>query len=76
VQYYTEYGIPMSRAQERSDPDPSDVPLADAALRLGVTWDRAWRMMLRGQLVGHRRENGRWVVSQESVAAQLGCDHT
>ena len=47
------------------------IPLATAAQQLGITWDRAWRLMLRGALIGHRLENGRWAVTKESVAAQL-----
>lgn len=43
-----------------------EVPLVDAALRLGVSWDRAWRLLLTGRLEG-RKDGRRWVVSAESV---------
>lgn len=45
---------------------PVEVPLADAALRLGVSWDRAWRFLLVGRLEG-RKVGRRWLVSAESV---------
>ena len=43
-----------------------ELPLPDAALRLGVSWGVAWRLLLRGALVGRKR--GRlWLVDEESV---------
>ncbi len=45
-----------------------EMPLARAAQRLGVSWERAWRLMLTGELVGRQLENSnRWKVTQESV---------
>ncbi len=37
------------------------VSLADAAQRLGQSWERTWRQMLRGTLQGEKRD-GRWFV--------------
>lgn len=42
------------------------VTLADAAKELGISWHRAWRLALTGELDSHR-ESGRWYVSRESV---------
>jgi hypothetical protein len=43
-----------------------DIPLSEAALRLGLSWERAWRLVLTGVLVGQKRE-GKWTVSQASI---------
>jgi hypothetical protein len=42
------------------------IPLALAAQRLGVSWTRAWRLVLTGQLEGSKI-GGRWVVSAASI---------
>lgn len=42
------------------------IPLADAAMRLGVSWQQAWRLLLTGTLQG-RKDGGRWVVDAESL---------
>jgi hypothetical protein len=42
------------------------IPLTTAAMRLGKSWERTWRMVLNGELVGEK-QNGRWLVSEESV---------
>jgi hypothetical protein len=43
-----------------------ELSLAEAALRLGLSWQRAWRLVLTGEIVGRKRD-GRWVVDSESV---------
>jgi len=43
-----------------------EVPLAEAAKALGISWHRAWRLLLMGQLDG-RKCGGRWVVSRVDV---------
>lgn len=52
----------MSTAQQ------DEIGLAEAAQRLGISWQRAWRLVLTGALDGHQRD-GRWYVHVESVAA-------
>lgn len=42
------------------------IPLSDAAQRLSMSWERAWRALLAGRLKGKKR-NGRWQVSTASV---------
>ncbi len=44
----------------------NDIPLSEAALRLGLSWERAWRLVLTGALVG-QKHHGKWTVSQASV---------
>ena len=43
------------------------IPLSEAAHRMGVSWERAWRLMLQRQLAG-TKTNGRWYVTEESIA--------
>ena len=43
-----------------------EIPLADAAMRLGVSWSAAWRLLLTGKLQG-RKEGGRWIVDADSL---------
>jgi len=43
-----------------------DIPLSVAAHRLGVSWATAWRLLLKGDLVGEKI-GGRWVVTSDSV---------
>lgn len=43
-----------------------ELPLSAAAQRLGVSWQRAWRMVLTGELVG-RQVAGRWLVDEASI---------
>jgi hypothetical protein len=45
----------------------SEISLTDAAQRLGISWGRAWRLLLTGKLSGAKRD-GRWFVSEVSVA--------
>jgi hypothetical protein len=45
----------------------SEISLTDAAQRLGISWGRAWRLILTGKLAGEKRE-GRWFVNELSVA--------
>lgn len=49
-------------------PHVVEVPLSEAAHRLGLTWSRAYSRLLAGELKG-RKVGGRWVVEAESVAA-------
>lgn len=42
------------------------IPLAEAAQRLGVSWGRAWRLLLTGELAGEKR-SGRWWVRLSDV---------
>ena len=42
------------------------MPLAVAALRLGLSWQRAWRLVLTGEIEG-RKHGGRWLVKALSV---------
>lgn len=44
------------------------VPLVSAASRLGVSWARAWRLVLIGELEGVK-VGGRWFVSEQSIVA-------
>ena len=44
-----------------------EIALAEAAQQLGISWQRAWRLVLTGELEGRQR-NGRWLVRVESVA--------
>ena len=53
----------------RTDQDTM-VPLSQAALQLGISWQRAWRLVLTGGLDG-QKIGGRWLVSTTSVAIQL-----
>ncbi|MHC4089801.1 MAG: hypothetical protein ACYSVY_05910 [Planctomycetota bacterium] len=39
-----------------------EVPLSIAAQRLGLSWERAWRLVLQGRIRG-RKVSGRWMVS-------------
>lgn len=43
-----------------------EIPLAEAAQRLAVSWSKAWRLMLEGVITG-RKVNGRWHVQVEDV---------
>lgn len=45
------------------------IPLAEAAQMLGLSWDRAWRLVLQGRLRGEKKGGTRWVVTAESVEA-------
>ena len=44
----------------------NQIPLAEAALELGISWERAWRHVLTGQLQGEKR-NGKWMVAVSSI---------
>ena len=48
--------------------EQDSIPLAEAAQALGVSWERAWRLLLQGQLTGSKKAN-RWRVTAESVEA-------
>jgi hypothetical protein len=49
---------------EKTDDEMS---LAAAAQQLGISWQRAWRLVLTGELDGRQR-GGRWFVRSDSVA--------
>ena len=42
------------------------IPLTEAAHRLSMSWERAWRALLSGYLDGEKCD-GRWFVSADSV---------
>jgi hypothetical protein len=44
----------------------AEIGLAQAAQQLGVSWARAWRLVLTGQLQAEKRD-GRWVVNAGSL---------
>ncbi len=44
----------------------NNIPLPDAAKRLSISWERAWRALLKGHLEGEKRD-GRWHVTLCSV---------
>ncbi len=46
--------------------EPLMIPLVVACLRLGVSWDKAWRLMLTGELRGEK-VSGRWYIDPRSV---------
>lgn len=47
------------------------ISLTEAALRLGISWERAWRALLSGGLEG-QKHNGRWYVTVRSVRRLQG----
>lgn len=47
-----------------------DAELILAAAELGISREKAQRMVLTGQLKGYRRE-GRWYVSRQSLQEEL-----
>jgi hypothetical protein len=44
--------------------------LIEAAQKLEISWERAWRLVLQGKLRGEKRA-GRWVVGRGSVMTFL-----
>jgi hypothetical protein len=53
----------------------SQIPLSEAAQQLRISWQRAWRLVLTGDLSG-RKVNGRWMVTKASVAQQMNIAST
>jgi hypothetical protein len=53
--------------QDTHTPAEGLVPLATAAMRLKVSWHRAWMWMLQGRLTGRRLPTGRWAVTEQSL---------
>ncbi|MFG1691133.1 hypothetical protein ACGF5M_03065 [Gemmatimonadota bacterium] len=49
-----------------SETNETQIPLALAAHRLHLSWSRAWRKVLAGELEGEQR-GGRWYVSEGSI---------
>lgn len=49
------------------------IALAEAAIQLRKSWPQTWARLLRGDLIGEKR-NGRWYVTQESVSQSLASD--
>ena len=47
--------------------EKGETTLSDAAQRLGISWARAWRLVLTGELEGRKRQ-GRWYVSERTLA--------
>lgn len=43
------------------------LPLPIVAQRLKVSYETAWRLVLRGILAGRQEHNGRWFVEAASV---------
>lgn len=43
------------------------IPLVDAALRLGRSYNATMRLVLTGRLVGQRNERRQWLVTSESL---------
>jgi hypothetical protein len=52
-----------------------EIPLSEAARRLGISWHQAWRLLLVGALKG-RKEGGRWVVEDSSVEQRASLQKT
>lgn len=50
------------------DNHSAKVPLTAAALELGVSYERAKRLVLRGELQGEQVGGRWWLVTSESVA--------
>lgn len=46
------------------------ISLIEAAQKLEISWERAWRLVLQGKLRGEKR-GGRWVVARGSVMVFL-----
>lgn len=46
---------------------PDSIPLVDAALRLGRSYNSTMRLVLTGKLVGQRNERRQWFVTSESL---------
>jgi hypothetical protein len=51
--------------------DGSNLPLSQAARRLGLSWAAAWRLVLERKLEAEQQPNGRWLVRAKSVEAYL-----
>jgi hypothetical protein len=51
--------------------DANEIPLSQAARRLGLSWAAAWRLVLERELDAHQRPNGRWFVQKDSVDAYV-----
>lgn len=46
----------------------NEIALSEAAHRLGMSWHRAWRLGLTGQLQMRKSDDGRtWLVTAASV---------
>lgn len=50
---------------------PKTVPLVDAALRLGRSYNVTLRLLLTGKLSGGRDERRQWYVTEESLERVL-----
>lgn len=49
--------------------EPQEISLSEAALHLGISWNQAWRLVLKKRIAGRKAE-GRWFVSLESVVRE------
>lgn len=52
----------------KSHPTREFIPLMVAAMQLGLSRERTIRRLLKGELVGERRENGRWYIDPASMS--------
>jgi hypothetical protein len=55
---------------------PKTVPLVDAALRLGRSYNVTLRLVLTGQLAGGRDERRQWYVTEESLERVLKAENS
>jgi hypothetical protein len=59
----------VAPTQRKATSMTNTMSLPEAAKRLSISWERAWRALLIGDLDGEKR-NGRWYVTARSV-----CDY-
>jgi hypothetical protein len=55
---------------------PKTVPLVDAALRLGRSYNVTLRLVLTGKLAGGRDERRQWYVTEESLERVLKAENS
>jgi hypothetical protein len=48
-----------------------EITIPQAAHRIGRAWRATWKLALRGQLGPARQIAGRWLVTEQGVAAYL-----
>lgn len=56
----------MQEPQEQG-PESDEIPLTEAAVRLGKDYGTVWKAALSGKLTARRRW-GRWFVTERSVS--------
>ncbi len=42
------------------------IPMAEAAIRLKLSWSQTWNLLLKGDLIGEKK-GGRWHLTTKSV---------